>query len=57
MIDLPLLPLLSELGLKPTEILIFAMLWQNIRNTNVLMDKIIKKVNELEVRLNMTRKN
>ncbi|MGV2990066.1 hypothetical protein ACE1OE_20730 [Vibrio sp. E150_011] len=57
MIDLPILPLLAELGLKPTEILILGMLWQNIRNTNVLMEKLIQKVNELEIRLNRTSKN
>ncbi|MEZ8665230.1 hypothetical protein AB6D63_17615 [Vibrio splendidus] len=52
MIDFPILPLLAELGLKPTEILILGMLWQNIRSTNVLMEKLIQKVNVLEMKLN-----
>ncbi|MCK8074415.1 hypothetical protein BCU30_023860 [Vibrio lentus] len=52
MIDLPILPVLAELGLKPTEILILGMLWQNIKNTNTLMEKLIRKVNELEMKLN-----
>ncbi|CAH6875336.1 hypothetical protein VCHA34P116_250046 [Vibrio chagasii] len=52
MIDFPILPLLAELGLKPAEILILGLLWQNIKNTNVLMGKLIKKVNELEFKLN-----
>ncbi|CAH6875860.1 hypothetical protein VCHA36P168_270012 [Vibrio chagasii] len=52
MIDLPILPVLVELGLKPTEIFILGMLWQNIKNTNTLMGKLIRKVNELEMKLN-----
>ncbi|TCV22100.1 hypothetical protein EDB70_11412 [Vibrio crassostreae] len=50
MSELPILPLLSELGLKPVELIILAMLWQNIRSTNVLMEKLVKKVNELELK-------
>ncbi|MEZ9807526.1 hypothetical protein AB4250_14820 [Vibrio cyclitrophicus] len=52
MSELPILPLLSELGLKPVELMILGMLWQNIRSTNVLMEKLVKKVNELEVKFN-----
>ncbi|MFL9755382.1 hypothetical protein BCV26_002360 [Vibrio cyclitrophicus] len=51
MIDLPIFPVLAELGLKPTEILILGMLWQNIRNTNVLLEKLTQKVNEFEIEL------
>lgn len=51
MIDFSLLTVLSELGLQPTEILIVAMLWQNMRNCNVLMEKLIQKVNELEIKI------
>jgi hypothetical protein len=51
LIDFSLLTVLSELGLQPTEILIVAMLWQNMRNCNVLMEKLIQKVNELEIKI------
>lgn len=52
MSELQILPLLSQLGLKPVEIVLLGMLWQNIRSTNVLMDKLVKKVNDLEMKFN-----
>ncbi|GMQ45372.1 hypothetical protein VB10N_03710 [Vibrio sp. 10N] len=48
MLEVPIVSLLSELGFKPTEVLILAMLWQNVRNTRVLLDKLVLKVNKLE---------
>lgn len=50
--ELQVLPLLSELGLKPVEVVLLGMLWQNIRSTNVLMEKLVKKVNDLEMKFN-----
>ncbi len=52
MAELPALSLLAELGLKPTELLILAMLWQNIKNTRVLLDKLVEKVGRLELKVN-----
>ena len=52
MIDLPILSLFTEMGLKPTEVLLLGMLWQNIRNTKTLMERLVQKVNELEMKLN-----
>ena len=50
MIDFPILPLLTELGLKPTEVLILAMLWQNIKNTRGLLEELVIKVQVIEKR-------
>lgn len=49
--NLPTLSLLSELGLKPAELLVLAMLWQNIKNTRVLLDKLVDKVSSLELKI------
>ncbi|MCL9777049.1 hypothetical protein [Vibrio methylphosphonaticus] len=51
MIDIPILPVLSELGLQPTEILVLTLLWQNIKKTNILMGRIVRKVNELDEKI------
>ena len=48
MTEIPALALLADLGFKPTEILILGLLWQNVRNTRVLLDKLIEKVGRLE---------
>lgn len=50
-IDFLILPLLTELGLKPTEMLILAMLFQNIRETRSLLDKLTSKANLLETKV------
>lgn len=50
--DVAILNLLSDLGLKPAEVFILGLLWQNMKNINHLMDKMVKKVNELEVKIN-----
>lgn len=46
--EVPLMSVLIEMGLKPTEVIILALLWQNIRNTRLLLDKLTEKVNNLE---------
>lgn len=46
--ELSLLPLLTEMGLKPTEILILCMLWQNILSTRLLLDRLREKVNNID---------
>lgn len=58
MIDFSVLKFLEELGLKPVEILIIGMLWQNIKNTHVLLEMLIQKVNELETKfINFSKTN
>ncbi|EGU56583.1 hypothetical protein VINI7043_17064 [Vibrio nigripulchritudo ATCC 27043] len=42
-----LLPVISDLGLKPTELLILFMLWQNIKNTRNILDRLVEKVGKL----------
>lgn len=51
MIELPALTLLGDLGLKPTEILILFLLWQNVKDTRVILGKLTDKVNDLEKKL------
>ena len=46
-----LLPILAELGLKPTELLILFMLWQNIKNSKLLLDRLVEKMSQLEIKL------
>lgn len=46
-----ILPIITDLGLKPTELLILFMLWQNIKNTRSILDKLVEKVGKLELRL------
>ncbi len=48
MVDMQILPILTELGLKPTELFVLALLWQNIKNMRGILDKLVDKVNELE---------
>lgn len=48
--DPAILQLLNELGLKPVEVLILGMLCQNLRNTRVLLDKLIEKVQLMEAK-------
>jgi hypothetical protein len=50
MIDTNFLSLLSELGLKPMEIMILGMLWQNIKSTRSLLERLTERVREIEVR-------
>lgn len=49
MVEIPMISLLSEIGFKPTELLILAMLWQNIKNTRQLLDRLVIKVELLEL--------
>jgi DNA-binding MarR family transcriptional regulator len=56
MTELPALSLLSELGFKPTELLILALLWQNVKNTRVLLDKLVEKVGQLEAKVNQQQR-
>ncbi|UAB70660.1 hypothetical protein INR79_01670 [Vibrio sp. SCSIO 43132] len=46
-----ILPIIADLGLKPTELLILFMLWQNIKNTRNILDRLVEKVGKLELRL------
>ncbi|CCN48945.1 hypothetical protein MADA3029_1010024 [Vibrio nigripulchritudo MADA3029] len=50
-----LLPVISDLGLKPTELLILFMLWQNIKNTRNILDRLVEKVGKLELKLHSER--
>lgn len=52
MIDFPILPILTELGLKPAEVLILGRLWQNVRGTKHLLNKLVQRVVELETKHN-----
>lgn len=56
MIELPIFPILTELGLKPTEVIILAMLWQNVKSTKALLDKLVCEVGKLEKRVNEVQK-
>lgn len=51
MMDFSLVHTLSVLGLKPTEVLILAMLWQNIKHTKALLGKLVLKINRIDARL------
>lgn len=51
MIEFPALTLLGELGLKPTEILILFLLWQNVKDQREILWKLTDKVNSLEKKL------
>lgn len=51
MIEFPALTLLGELGLKPTEILILFLLWQNVKDQREILGKLTDKVNSLEKKL------
>lgn len=48
MIDTQLITVFSELGFKPVELLVLAMLWQNVKNTKSLLDQLVQRVIELE---------
>ncbi|MEZ8064826.1 MULTISPECIES: hypothetical protein [Vibrio] len=49
--EFPFVQLLTEFGLKPAEVLVLIMLWQNIKGNRVLLDKLVEKVHRLEVKL------
>jgi hypothetical protein len=51
MVDVSVISMLSELGLKPTEVLVLALLWQNIRNTKVLLYRLVDKVNRMDSKI------
>ncbi|PKF77329.1 hypothetical protein CW749_22520 [Vibrio sp. vnigr-6D03] len=52
-----ILPIIADLGLKPTELLILFMLWQNIKNTRNILDRLVEKVGNLELRMYSAQKN
>ena len=49
MIDVPILTLLSELGFKPMEVVILLMLWQNIKSTRSLLNRLVVRVKNIEL--------
>lgn len=49
MIDLPILTVLSELGFKPMAIVILLMLWQNIKSTRSLLNRLVVRVRYIEL--------
>lgn len=56
MTELQTLQLLSELGLKPTEVILLGVFWQNIKSTRTLLVSLTKKVNRLENQLECKKK-
>lgn len=49
MIDLSFIQFLGEMGFQPTELLVLALLWQNVKSARALLDRLITKVERLEV--------
>jgi DNA-binding MarR family transcriptional regulator len=51
-----LLSLLSDLGLKPTEVLILGLLWQNMKSFSSILNKLTEKISQMEYRLDELHK-